>query len=197
MIYLGSINTGAIACCLSTILSFLCSYKVTGSIEMISIRCQCKSIVWLILMIITIQDRIYSLNTIHESASNQLYVVPFPLLLDNYSSDGSLAHPYSSLQQAMDHIERHYSRNRTSEERTTINLYPTHHFVDTIRFGQVHSHTRLTTMSSSDTNRYANFTIQDHTHRRLPVASISGGILVTGWNAMGPNTYSAVVAHSL
>jgi hypothetical protein len=127
-----------------------------------------------------------------QSASIQLYVVPFPSLLDN-SSDGSLTHPYSSLQQALDHIERHYSRNLTSFERTTINLYPTHHFVDTICFNQVHSHTRLTTMNSADTDRYVNLAIQDRTHRRLSVASIGGGILVTGWNAMEPNTYRAVV----
>ncbi len=63
--------------------------------------------------------------------------------------DGSLSHPYSSLQQALDHIENEYYHDINSVRRTTINLYPTHHFVDTIHFTQARNHTHLTTMSGN------------------------------------------------
>jgi hypothetical protein len=75
----------------------------------------------------------------------------------------------------------------------TLNLYPTHHFVGTTQFNQAHSHTRLKTMSSEDTAIYEEMAAQDHTHRRLPTASISGGVSVTGWTQISGNTYSAVV----
>jgi len=72
------------------------------------------------------------------SSSHQLYVVPFPSLIGN-DSDGSLAHPYSSLQQALDHIEHNYYHGMNPSGRT-----------------------------------------QEHTHRRLSTASISGGVPITG-----------------
>jgi hypothetical protein len=128
--------------------------------------------------------------------STELYVVPFSSLFSNIS-DGSFAHPYSSLQQALDHIEREYHQSMTLIRRTTINLYPTYYFVDTVRLGQVHSHTRLTTMSADDTDVYAKLAACEHTYKRLPAATISGGVLVTGWKQTGPNTYSAVVAPSM
>jgi parallel beta-helix repeat protein len=127
-----------------------------------------------------------------SSSFTQLYVVPFPSLVGN-NSDGSLAYPYSSLQQALDHIERDYYKDFAATRSTTINLYPTHHFVKTIRFGQAHSHTRLTTMSAVDTAVYTKLAAQEHTHRRLPTASISGGVPITGWTHVSGNTYSAVV----
>ncbi len=98
------------------------------------------------------------------------------------------------MQQALDHIEEAYHRNSTARERTTIHLYPTEYFVDTIRFSQVHSHTRLTTMSTDDTEIYAKLAAHKHEYRKLPTASISGGVLVTGWKQVSANTYSAVVA---
>jgi parallel beta-helix repeat protein len=131
-----------------------------------------------------------------QSVPVQLYVVPFPSLLHNIT-DGSLAHPYSSLQQALDHIEREFHRNMNSIQKTTINLYPTHHFVNTIHFKQAHSYTQLITMSSADAAVYANLVAQEHTHRKLPTAIISGGVLVTGWTQVGANTYSAVVPPSI
>ncbi len=128
--------------------------------------------------------------------STKLYVVPFPSLIDD-NNDGSLAHPYSSLQQALDHIERDYHRGYNSTRRITINLYPTHHFVNTIRFTQAHSHTRLTTMNATDIAYYEELATREHRYRRLPMASISGGIPVTGWTPIGNNTYKAVVTQSI
>ncbi len=79
----------------------------------------------------------------------QLYVIPFTSFLGN-GSDGSLERPYSSIQQALDHVEHNYHYDRTAMHKTTINLYPTYHFVNTIHISQAHSHTRLTTMNSTD-----------------------------------------------
>ncbi|CAF2842155.1 unnamed protein product [Rotaria sp. Silwood2] len=147
---------------------------------------------WLLLII----SSSFSPLRIVSSESAQLYVVPFPSLLGN-NNDGSLTHPYSSLQQALDHIERDYYNVRTVARRTTINLYPTHHFVDTIHLTQAHSHTRLTTMSDTDTAVYEELAAREHTHYRLTTASISGGVPVTGWTRISENTYSAVVPSSL
>jgi parallel beta-helix repeat protein len=125
-------------------------------------------------------------------ASTHLYVVPFTSVFAN-DSDGSFQRPYTSLQQALDHIERDDHCNKTSTHKTTINLYPTYHFVNTIQFRQVHSHIRLTTMNVDDTNFYAELISHKQIHRRLPTASISGGVPVTGWTHITGNTYSAVV----
>ena len=121
----------------------------------------------------------------------ELYVVPFPALIGN-DGDGSHIHPYSSLQQALDHIEHAYDRHRT-----TIHLYPTHHFVDTLRFTHAHSHTRLTTMSDEDARLYDEIVAQDQNYRRLPTASISGGIPITGWTQTNKNTYQAVLSQPI
>ena len=145
----------------------------------------------LILLLLIIDSPIKSL-CMTQSISSQLYVVPFPTLLGN-DGDGSLTRPYSSIQEALDHIEHNYSGEINRIHQTTINLYPTHHFVDTIRFKQAHSHTRLTTMTAQDAAFYKEFTIDEHIHRQLPVASISGGIPVAGWTPVGNNTYRAVV----
>ena len=126
----------------------------------------------------------------------QLYVVPFSSSFSNIS-DGSRAYPYSSLQQALDHIEQQYYRNIISTQMTTINLYPTYYFVDTVRFTRFHSHTQLTTMNSADADFYTNLKSRKDSHQRLPTASISGGIPVTGWNQVSSNVYSAVVAPSI
>jgi hypothetical protein len=77
-------------------------------------------------------SRVRSLS-IPSPSPEQLYVVPFPTLIDN-NSDGSLSYPYSSLQQALDHIDRKYHNDMNSAHETTINLYPTHHFINTIHF---------------------------------------------------------------
>ncbi len=84
------------------------------------------SLLWLMLFIVG--EPMKSFCLISPKSTDQLYVVPFPSLLGN-DSNGSLAYPYSSLQQALDHIKHHYYRDLT----TTINLYPTYHFVNTIR----------------------------------------------------------------
>jgi hypothetical protein len=126
----------------------------------------------------------------------ELYVVPFPCLIAN-NSDGSRTHPYASLQQALDHIERHSYAHISSAGKTTIYLYPTYHFVNTIQLSQVHSHIRLTTTSDEDTDFYTQLAGQDHIHQRLPKASISGGIPITGWTQVSGNTYSATVPQSI
>ena len=141
---------------------------------------------------------LYLLLLINEVSltSVQLYVLPFPSLIGS-NRDGSLIHPYSSIRQALDHVENEYYRSINATQRTTINLYPTHHFVDTLRFTQVHSHTRLTTMNAEDTHFYEDMVAQEHTHRRLPSASISGGIPITGWTQVATNTYNAAVPQSI
>ncbi|UJR14456.1 hypothetical protein I4U23_001453 [Adineta vaga] len=140
-------------------------------------------------------------NHINSSCSttaliNELYVVPFPLLFGD-NADGSFTRPYSSLQQALDHIERNYYCRMTSSRRATIYLYPVHHYVDPIRFRQVHSHTRLTTMNVNDVMLYQKQIFSKYVHRLLPKASVSGGIPVTGWISMGGNVYQANVTTSV
>jgi parallel beta-helix repeat protein len=122
-------------------------------------------------------------------------VVPFQSIFGN-DGDGSFAHPYSSLQQALDHIELEYHEDIASMHRTTINLYPTHHFIGTIHLGQAHSHTRITTMNTTDTLVYEDLLAREHTHRRLSKAVISGGMPVTGWTLVKENTYSAAAPSS-
>ena len=146
----------------------------------------------LLLLLLILAEPSSSLS-IESSGSAQLYVMPFASLIGDHA-DGSLTHPYSSIQQALDHIEQQYHRDINAQLSTTINLYPTHHFVNTLRFTQAHSHTRLTTMSSDITDFYGEVAADDQTHRRLPKASISGGIPVTGWTQVATNTYNAVVS---
>ena len=156
----------------------------------------CRLMLLLILSMLLNSACINSMNPV-LSTPVQLYVVPFSSLLSNIS-DGSLAYPYSSLQQALDQIEHEYHRNMNSIQRKTIiNLYPTYHFVNTIHFNQAHSHTQLTTMNSADAALYAKLLVQEHTYQRLLTATISGGILVTGWTQVSMNTYRAVVPSSI
>jgi hypothetical protein len=150
---------------------------------------------FVLLMLLIIGDSVSSLH-ITTSMSTKLYVVPFATLLGS-DADGSLAHPYSSIQQALDHVERNRNQDITAMRRTTINLYPTYHFVNTIRFDQAHSHTRLTTMSDEDTVFYEELAARENTYQRLPTASISGGIPVTGWTPAGDNLYKAVVTQPI
>jgi hypothetical protein len=48
-------------------------------------------------------------------------------------------------------------------------------------------------MSDTDIASYEKLAAQQHTHRRLSTASISGGVPITGWTQVSANTYSAVV----
>jgi parallel beta-helix repeat protein len=48
-------------------------------------------------------------------------------------------------------------------------------------------------MSVEDTAIYERLMDQEHTHQRLPTATISGGVPITGWKQVSGNTYSAVV----
>ncbi|CAF4313458.1 unnamed protein product, partial [Adineta steineri] len=61
----------------------------------------------LICLIMVININRISLSYTIPSTSTQLYVVPFPSLF-GVNGDGSRAHPFSSLQQALDHIELKY-----------------------------------------------------------------------------------------
>ena len=140
---------------------------------------------WLLLVILIVGlDKCLSLT-------KQLYVVPSSILLTE-ENNGSLTHPYSSIQQALDHVERDYHR-----DNITINLYPTNHFVKTIHLRQVHSHLRITTMTDADVDYYDQFIGKEHNHQRFLTARISGGILLTNWTSIGNNTYSTVVPTSL
>ena len=145
----------------------------------------------LLLLIVLINDPISTVCNALPVLTG-LYVVPFPSLIGN-DGDGSRSHPYSSLQQALDHVERYSDQRMNSANRITIHLYPTHHFVDTIRLKQAHSHIRLTTMSAADADFYEEIAAQEHTHQRLITASMSGGIPITGWTQGSGNTYSATI----
>ena len=124
-----------------------------------------------------------------SSSSTELYVVPFLSI----SGNGSRTHPYLSVQEALDYIEHHYFQNVLPRPRTTIHLYPTYYFVETLRFKQTHSHTILTSMNATDAIFYEKLRSSGHMHPRLPRATISGGIPITNWTQLGNNTYSAVV----
>ena len=143
-------------------------------------KCRFLSLIYFVMVIF--------IDPIISSSCVELYVVPFPLLTGN-SSDGSLFHPYSSLRQALDHIERDYDDNIK-----TIYLYPTHYFIGTVRFIQAHSHTRLMTMSMKKSAFYDKLIGVEQADRRLAKASISGGMAITGWTQIGANTYSAVLS---
>ncbi|CAF2860443.1 unnamed protein product [Rotaria sp. Silwood2] len=128
--------------------------------------------------------------------SAELYVVPFPSLFGD-DGDGSLTYPYSSLQQALDYIENKYYHGINLPRRTTIYLYPTHHFVNTLHLNRAHSRIRLTTMNADITRFYEEFAAREHTHRRLSRASISGGLPITDWIAVGNNIYKAIVSSTM
>ena len=149
----------------------------------------CRIILWLLL--------VTGVPSKTSVLSRQLYVVPFPVIFGE-NSDGSFAHPHSSLQQALDIIEHTYHQNLSSMARTTINLYPTHYFLGTIHLDKAHSHTHITTMSLTDTLAYEHLLLtHEPTHRRLTKAIISGGMPVTGWTKVNETTYSAVVPSSI
>ena len=147
------------------------------------------------LLLLILSDPVSSIR-VAPSLSTHFYVVPFPSLIGK-NSDGSLTRPYSSLQQALGHIESEYHRNTNSTGSTTIHLYPTQYFTDTVRLKQAHSHTRLTTMSAVDVAFYAKLAAQEHAHQQLSRAVISGGLPITAWKQVSGNTYSAVVPSSL
>ena len=52
-------------------------------------------------------------------------------------------------------------------------------------------------MKTEDTALYEKIVTSKYTHRRLRTASISGGIEVTGWTAIGDNTYKATVPSTM
>ena len=123
-----------------------------------------------------------------STLSKQLFVVPFATLFSQHS-DGSLLHPYSSIQQALDSIQH---------EHSTVYLYPTYYFSNPIQLNSKHSHTRLTTMSIENATFYERLTADRTIHhlQRLQTAVISGGVPITGWTSLGNNTYSVVVPSS-
>ncbi|CAF3891873.1 unnamed protein product [Rotaria sp. Silwood1] len=126
----------------------------------------------------------------------ELYVVPFPTLLGD-DSDGSFTRPYSSLQQALDHIEHNYYRSINLPRQTTIYLYPTYHFVNTLHLNRAHSRIRLTTMNEDVIDFYEEFILHEHKYRRLSRASISGGMPITDWIAVDNNVYKASVPSTI
>ena len=150
---------------------------------------------WFPLLLVVMSGPINCLCTSLYSIT-QLYVVPFESLTMN-EGNGSLTRPYSTIQQALDYIERVCYPGISKTQKVTINLYPTYHFVNTIRLRQIHSHIRLTTMTDSDVNYYEKFAMKEQNHRRLSTARISGGVLLTNWTLVGNNTYSTIVPPSL
>ncbi len=122
------------------------------------------------------------------------FIVPFAKLLNNHS-DGSLLHPYSSIQQAVNCIEQEYKHNNNSVP-ITIHLYPTYYFLSSIQLSYMHSYLRLTTMTLENTNLYETLAAGKQIHQRLKTAIISGGVLITGWIQINNNTYSTVVPSS-
>jgi len=130
--------------------------------------------------------RLLLLFSIHFviTCSTQLYVVPS---INDNKGDGSFEHPYSTIHQALDHVER---LNAVS---TTINLFPTYYFENTISITQMHSHMRLTTMNTRDTMFFEKFLSVKNGVRKLSTAVISGGVSVKNWTKLSGNTYSANV----
>jgi hypothetical protein len=116
--------------------------------------------------------------------------VPFPAVFGT-DGNGSFAHPYSSLQQALDIIEHDHQQGLDLVHRTTIYLYPTHHFLVSIHLGKNHSHTHLTTMNITDNLAYERLLARESTHRRLSKAVLSDGMPVTGWIKINETTCSA------
>jgi len=103
------------------------------------------------------------------SFASPLYVVPFVSSNEN-ENDGSILHPFSSIQQALDHVQQE-----------TIYLYPTYYFLTNIRLHQAHSYMQLTTMNSTDADFYDTLLDHHHTYPRLTKAVISGGMPITNW----------------
>ena len=154
-----------------------------------------ESVLWLLLTLLSIQQS-NSISSATLTLSKPLYVVPFPSAFDT-NGNGSFTHPYTSLQQALDHIERDYDEHTNSMYGTTINLYPTHHFIGFIQLGKAHSHIRITTMNITDTLAYEQLLVHTPNHRRLSKAVISGGMPITDWTKINETTYSAVVPSSI
>ena len=152
-----------------------------------------RSVLFLsILLLLLINGFIDCLCPNLAAVSSGLYVVPFQSLM-NDSSNGSLTHPYVSLQQALDQIESDYRCDNISRRRIKINLYPTHHFIKTAHLSRAHSHTRLTTMSAETAAFYDRLIASTHRFRHLTKAVLSGGVPVTNWTQISENTYSTVV----
>ena len=129
--------------------------------------------------------------------STHLYVVPSSTL-SHSDADGSFLHPYFSIQQALDHIEHHSADNSAEKHHTTINLYPTYHYVSALQINRMHSHLRITTMSIEQADFYEKLIVDEHqNHPRLSSASISGGIPVTGWTPVGNNVYKATITEAI
>ncbi len=80
-----------------------------------------RSISFLLILLLCINGPIGCLCTTLP-LSTELYVVPFPSLIDN-NGDGSLAHPYSSLQQALNSIEHDYHQDISSMYRSMNNVW--------------------------------------------------------------------------
>ena len=134
---------------------------------------------------------IVSLAFLFHTVSTQFYVVPFASISDG-KNDGSIAHPYSSIRQALDHVEQ----RQLSKHRTTIYLYPTYYFENTIYLRQSHSHIRITTMNVENTtffDRFLSYQIKQSIPR-LSTAVISGGVEVKNWIKISENTYSSIVS---
>ena len=151
----------------------------------------------LFLFLLSSNNSVNSVNLSESTSVIDLFVVPFPLHF-NRESDGSFDHPYSSLQQALDHIEYVYHQNTISQRWITINLYPCQYFVGTIRLNHMHSRTQLITMSTDHSDVYSKLLATGgHKYPRSLTATISGGVVITGWNQVSANTYNAVVAPSI
>lgn len=145
---------------------------------------------WIVLLLIV--THVLNCKCNPSSDGNHLYIVPFASLISN-NRNGSFAHPYSSLQEALDCIEQYSLRGIFPQLRTTLHLYPTYYFGETLRIKQTHSHIRLNTMRVADTDFYQRMALGQHSHQRLKTATMSGGVPITGWTQVSGNTYSATV----
>ena len=105
---------------------------------------------------------------INQPSSHQLYVIPTASLRSD-ESDSSIASPYSSVTQVLDHIERHYQHNSSSIHRATINLYLAYHFDNTIHFRHVHSHTTLKIMSAEDIAAFQKVSNHEYQHHKSSI----------------------------
>jgi len=139
----------------------------------------------LLLCFINSIDSLY----IPRAQVDQLYVVPFSISLNN--SDGSHTQPFTSIQQALNHVRDQRSRP------ITINLYPTYYFVGSLRLTQIHSHLHITTMTREDADYYDRIAVTGQDYQRLTMASISGGIPIDNWKQTQGNIYAATVSQPI
>ena len=138
----------------------------------------------------------FSITPSISSPSSQIYVVPSSSPVKSLVADGSLSAPYSGISEALHHVQQQTAtRGLSGGMSSTINLYPTTHYAQTVRINSSHSNVRITTMNQRDVSVYSR--THDNAPPLLSRAVISGGVRLTNWTRVSSSVYSAVVPPSL